>query len=490
MMATVDLAARRRAAGRCGAMRGVAPVRERATPTPGASGGPTPACTRTSRSPCIPIRSRACTAGTRPCACKRAEAGRSLRRHRRRRRRGARGLPASGWRARACGPALARRHAPALLVAPAAQAGAGGVRLPEAPPTRLCERPGGPASPAPHAPEICSPACPSRSSSFPSCSLRPAGGDARLPRPVRGRPASPFAAAPFFASSPLPADRPVALTALLTFGALSELCARRVATSTSRSGILLALVVGITRLACRPAPAPGSSPTSSPSRCCSASSLRRRSYHRLAGADGTRPVSTPPENGVVRKVAGWALFPPRLVGRGRRSSLSVRDQDRLFLAGRRVHRLFPSGAARGAGSCYRQRGSRLPGARPSGRSPHAFLSPFSVDLPWIRAALAGWSRASSSRSSASSSPLDRAHLRRPRAHRSGTRTASSSARVRRMSPPPSLRRLSGRRLLFAERPQPHGRCAARAGKRRGNRCSPSLPFSRRPPPCRRSRRPF
>ena len=35
------------------------------------SGGPTSACTRTSRSRCIPIRSRACTAGTRRCASRR-----------------------------------------------------------------------------------------------------------------------------------------------------------------------------------------------------------------------------------------------------------------------------------------------------------------------------------------------------------------------------------------------------------------------------------
>ena len=61
--------ARRRRAGACGASAASRPFESRRPRHRGASGGPTSASTRTSRSPCTPTRSRACTAGTRPCAC-------------------------------------------------------------------------------------------------------------------------------------------------------------------------------------------------------------------------------------------------------------------------------------------------------------------------------------------------------------------------------------------------------------------------------------
>ena len=61
-----DRRAGRRSARSTACSRGSPP-----TPAPRASGGTTPACTRTSRSPCIRTRSAACTAGTRRCACAR-----------------------------------------------------------------------------------------------------------------------------------------------------------------------------------------------------------------------------------------------------------------------------------------------------------------------------------------------------------------------------------------------------------------------------------
>ncbi len=186
--------------------------------------------------------------------------------------------------------------------------------------------------------------------------------------------ALPPIAAAFFASSPYLQTGPVALTSLLTFGALSGL-APIGSDEYVALGILLALVVGATRLAVGLLRAGVvaylvSQPMLLGFMPAAAILIIASQLPKALGA-------SPPEEGILAGAA-WALEHP---GSWETTSvvLSV-VVVALVLGGRLVHRLFPSVLlAVVIGIAYSQAAEY---AGPTVGSVPQGLPPFSVDMPW------------------------------------------------------------------------------------------------------------
>jgi SulP family sulfate permease len=186
--------------------------------------------------------------------------------------------------------------------------------------------------------------------------------------------ALPPLAAAFFASSPYLQTGPVALTALLTYGALIELAPPGSGEYVSL-GILLALVVGVVRLAVGLLGAGViayliSQPMLLGFVPAAAILIVASQLPTLAGASA-------PEDGILER-ATWTLAH---AGSWETASLVLGlGVVALILGGRYVHRLFPSVLlAVLVGIAYSQTADY--DGPTVGSIPHTFL-PFSFDLPW------------------------------------------------------------------------------------------------------------
>jgi SulP family sulfate permease len=193
--------------------------------------------------------------------------------------------------------------------------------------------------------------------------------------PERGLYAATFApiAAALFASSPYLQTGPVALTGLLTFGALTALAVPETP-SYVELGLLLALVVGVVRLAVGLVRAGGIAYLMSQPMLMGF--VPAAGILIVASQFPTALGAEPPEGGILRQ-AGWSLGHP---GAWDASAIGLTlGVIAVMVLGRRVHRLFPSVlVAAGIGVLVGElgHGGALLGTV-EGRMP-----PFSLDLPW------------------------------------------------------------------------------------------------------------
>jgi SulP family sulfate permease len=186
--------------------------------------------------------------------------------------------------------------------------------------------------------------------------------------------ALPPLAAAFFASSPYLQTGPVALTALLTFGALSELAPPGSSEYVSL-GILLALVVGLARLAVGLLGAGVIAYLVSQPMLLGF--VPAAAILIVASQVPTAFGASPPEDGILEQAA-WTVAHP---GSWETASLVLSIVVvALVLGGRFVHRLFPSvllavlvGLAYSEATDY--------DGPTVGSIPHTF-PPFSLDMPW------------------------------------------------------------------------------------------------------------
>ncbi len=180
--------------------------------------------------------------------------------------------------------------------------------------------------------------------------------------------------AAFFASSPYLQTGPVALTALLTFGALSELAPPGSDEYVSL-GILLALVVGAARLAVGLLGAGVIAYLVSQPMLLGF--VPAAAILIVASQIPTALGASPPGDGIFAE-AGWTLAHP---ASWETASLVLSiGVVVLVLGGRRVHRLFPSVLlAVMVGVAYSQ-AAEYDGPT-VGSIPHGF-PPFSLDMPW------------------------------------------------------------------------------------------------------------
>lgn len=186
--------------------------------------------------------------------------------------------------------------------------------------------------------------------------------------------ALPPLAAAFFASSPYLQTGPVALTALLTFGALSELAPPGSGEYVAL-GILLALVVGVVRLAVGLLGAGVIAYLVSQPMLLGF--VPAAAILIVASQLPTALGASPPEGGILEQ-AGWTLSHPGSVETA--SLVLTVAAVALVLGGRVVHKLFPSVLlAVLIGIAYSQfadyEGPTV------GEIPHA-VPPFSLEMPW------------------------------------------------------------------------------------------------------------
>ena len=283
--------------------------------------------------------------------------------------------------------------------------------------------------------------------------------------------ALPPIAAALLASSPYLQTGPVALTSLLTFGALSAL-APPGSDEYVALGILLALVVGVVRLAVGLLRAGVVAYLVSQPMLLGF--LPAAAILIVASQLPTALGISPPEGGVLRQ-AGWSLGHP---ADWDAASLALALATIvLVVGGWRLHRLFP-GVLLAVGIGPRlQPGDRLRRRAWSAAS-RAGLLDVTVDLPWDELpSLLVPGRGDRARR------LHRAVVDRADVRRAGAAALGRGSRVREPGRGQrrvrGRRRLPGRRLVLAQRAQPQtpGRRRAGAAPSPGSSCSRFLPFA-------------